>query len=156
MTEASPNRAGARDGQQSELTVIVPLRDGGAQRLRTLLSGTTQADLNVFADVGTLHNMRWVFIDNDTSVLFATTYDGDWDAYIDDFATKIPTVMDTFFGEVDGWPGIKDPSVKDFIAAHQITATAWWTAFPDKRVGDIERDGKVAAAVQNLLDAANP
>jgi hypothetical protein len=23
-------------------------------------------------------------------MLFATAYDGDWDAYIDDFATKIP------------------------------------------------------------------
>jgi hypothetical protein len=41
--------------------------------------------------VGTLHNMRFVFFDNDTRILFATAYDGDWDTYINDFATKIPT-----------------------------------------------------------------
>lgn len=156
MTEPTPNRAGRRDGHVSELTVIAPLRDGGASRLRKLFTEATQDDLNVLADVGSLHNMRWVFIEDDTKALFATTYDGDWDAYIDDFATKIPTIMDTFFGEVEGWPGIADPSVKDFIADHQITAAMWWTANPDKRVGDIERNGKVAAAVQNLLDAANP
>jgi hypothetical protein len=27
-------------------------------------------------------------------MLFATAYDGDWDAYIDDFATKIPDFLD--------------------------------------------------------------
>jgi hypothetical protein len=32
--------------------------------------------------------------DNDTRMLFATAYDGDWDAYIDDFATKIPDFLD--------------------------------------------------------------
>ena len=34
--------------------------------------------------------MRFVFLDNDTKLLFATAYDGEWDAYIDDFVTKIP------------------------------------------------------------------
>ena len=29
------------------------------------------------------------FFDDDTRILFATTYDGDWDTYINDFATKI-------------------------------------------------------------------
>ncbi len=37
-----------------------------------------------------VHDMRFVFLDNDTKMLFATAYDGEWDAYIDDFATKIP------------------------------------------------------------------
>ena len=40
--------------------------------------------------VGTFHDMRFVFLDNDTKLLFATAYDGDWDTYIDDFVTKIP------------------------------------------------------------------
>ena len=38
--------------------------------------------------------MRFVFFDNDTRMLFATAYDGEWDAYIDDFVTKIPDYMD--------------------------------------------------------------
>ena len=54
---------------------------------------------------GTLHNMRCVFLDNDTKLLFATAYDGEWDPYIDDFATKIPDMMDYLFSNVEGWPG---------------------------------------------------
>ena len=34
--------------------------------------------------VGTVHDMRFVFLDNDTKLLFCTAYDGDWDPYIDD------------------------------------------------------------------------
>lgn len=37
--------------------------------------------------VSTLHDMRFVMFDNDAKILFATAYDGDWDAYINDFAT---------------------------------------------------------------------
>lgn len=31
--------------------------------------------------------------------LFATAYDGDWDAYIDDFASKIPDFLDIIDSE---------------------------------------------------------
>ena len=85
----SAGRIGSRQGKVSELTVILPFAKGGAKRLRgllQLLDGNFQgADV-----VGTVHDMRFVFLDNDTKLLFATAYDGDWDAYIDDFVTKIP------------------------------------------------------------------
>ena len=38
--------------------------------------------------------MRFVFFDNDTRLLFATAFDGDWDTYIDDFVAKIPDYLD--------------------------------------------------------------
>src|SRR5271166_3566653 len=47
--------------------------------------------------VGTVHDMRVVFLDNDTKLLFCTAYDGDWDPYIDDFGTKIPDILDLQF-----------------------------------------------------------
>jgi hypothetical protein len=31
--------------------------------------------------------------DNDTRLLFASTFDGDWDVYINDFAARIPDGM---------------------------------------------------------------
>ena len=91
---ASAGRSGSRLGQVSESTIIVPLAPGGAQRLRTflrLLHGNLARGVD---PIGTVHDMRFVFLDNDTKMLFATTYDGDWDAYIDDFATKIPDYLD--------------------------------------------------------------
>ena len=62
--------------------------------------------------VGTLHDMRFVFLDNDTKLLFATAYDGDWDAYIDDFVTKIPDYLDLIDSAWEGWPGIRSPGAK--------------------------------------------
>src|SRR5215813_7732426 len=96
-------RIGGRQGKVSELTAIIGLVPGGGRRLRgllELLGGNFRgADL-----VGTVHDMR-----------FVTAYDGEWDAYIDDFATKIPDAMDILFCNCEGYPGIQSPAVKDWI-----------------------------------------
>src|ERR1043166_1283444 len=70
----------------AELAGIIPFAPGGAQRLRGLLQAL-EGNFRGGDAVGTLHDMRFVFLDNDTKLLFATAYDGDWDAYIDDFVT---------------------------------------------------------------------
>lgn len=154
-TPTVPNRVGLRDGTVSELTVIVTLKPGGADRLRAVLA--KQGGRFALADrVGTVHDMRFVIFENDTKLLFATAYDGDWDSYINDFATLIPEAMDLLFGEVEGWPGIHAPNIKDFIVQHQLTADAWYVAVPEATVADVRRGQKVRIALENLLDAANP
>ena len=150
---ANPNRAGLREGQVSELTVIVPLKDGGAARLVAILAAQ-RGRLGATAKVGSLHDLRFVFLENNTKLLFASTYDGDWDSYINDFATLIPDLLDVVFSEAEGWPGITSPEVKDYIVKHQITAAHWYVAFPEATVPAIRRALKVAAAVDGLLDAA--
>ena len=150
------NRVGLRSGEVSELTVIAPLKPGGADHLRAALRASEGRDSGI-SKVGSVHDLRWVIFDNDTRVLFATAYDGDWDAYIDDFATKIPQIMDAFFGFMEGYPGITSPSVKDYIANHQITAVGWYCAEnADQRLGTLARNAHVTAAVDTLLDAVNP
>jgi hypothetical protein len=96
--------------------------------------------------------MRFVFLDNDTKLLFATAYDGDWDAYIDDFVTKIPDAMDLLFCNIEGWPGIYSPSVKDFIVKHQIAAEAWYVASPNLTVAETRRLEQVGKAVDEFLE----
>ena len=148
------NRAGLRSGTVSELTVIVTFKAGGAAKLRAVLDA--QGGKFELADrVGTVHDMRFVIFDNDTKLLFATAYDGDWDAYINDFATKIPDALDRLFADVEGWPGINSPAVKDYIAANQVTASAWYCAYPDATVVDIRRGQRTLTAFENLLDAAS-
>src|SRR5215471_17242246 len=150
----SAGRAGIRQGKVSELTLITPFAPGGAARLRALL----QLRDGSFDDtdlVGTVHDMRFVFLDNDTKLLFATAYDGDFDPYIDDFATKITDQMDVIFSACEGWPGIRSPKVKDWIVKHQITAEGWYVAHPDLTVRDIQRVKRVGKAVDEFLDKLN-
>ena len=136
----SAGRIGAREGKVSELTIIAPLKKGGAKRMRAFFE-TLHGNIGNQAveRVGTVHDMRWVFLDNDTKLLFASTYDGDWDPYIDDFATKIPDILDLQFGEIDGWPGVRSPAVKDFIVKHQIQAHFWYVANPNLTVVETRR-----------------
>ena len=56
--------------------------------------------------VGTVHDMRFVFLDNDTRMLFATAFDGEWDPYIDDFVTKIPDYLDIINSAWEGCRGL--------------------------------------------------
>jgi hypothetical protein len=144
-------RIGARQGKVSELTGIIPFAKGGAKRLRGLLKAL-DGNFRGGDAVGTLHDMRFVFLDNDTQLLFATAYDGEWDAYIDDFVTKIPDAMDLLFCNVEGWPGIHHPSVKDFIVKHQIAAEAWYVASPNLTVAETRRLERIGNAVETFLD----
>ncbi len=147
----SAGRVGARLGKVSELTIIVPLASGGAKRLRAFLR-LLGGNLNKGDLVGTLHDMRFVFFDNDTRMLFATSFDGDWDAYIDDFVAKIPDYLDIIDSAWDGWPGIRDPGAKDYLAKHQITAEGWYVAHPDLTVTEIHRLKRIGKAVDEFLD----
>ena len=149
----SAGRIGAREGKVSELTTLLPLKPGAAIRIRAFLDTLHGNIGNRAVDrVGTVHDMRFVFLDNDRKLLFCTAYDGDWDPYIDDFGTKIPDILDLQFGEVEGWPGIRSPEIKDFIVKHQIPAHFWYVAVPDLTVVDTRRLEKVGKALDEFLD----
>src|SRR5215813_13609863 len=147
----SAGRVGARQGKVSELTAILELEPGGGKRIRGLLD-LLEGNFKGADIVGTLHDMRFVLLENDTKLLFCTTYDGDWDAYIDDFATKIPTSMDILFCNCAGWPGISSPKIKDWIVSHQLTADAWYVSNPNLSVAEAHRLERVGKAVDELLD----
>jgi hypothetical protein len=147
----SAGRIGIRQGTVSELTVIAPFAPGGAKRLRAVLR-LLDGNFSGGKKVGTLHNMRFVFLDNDTRFLFATAYDGEWDPYIDDFATKIPDEMDIIFSAFEGWPGIRSPEVKDWIVTHQLPAEGWYVAHPDLTVAEAGRLKRTGKAVEEFLD----
>ena len=147
----SAGRVGARQGRVSELTAIIALEPGGGKRIRGLLD-LLEGNFKGADIVGTLHDMRFVLLDNGTKLLFCTTYDGEWDAYIDDFVTKIPNSMDILFCNCKGWPGIRSPVIKDWLVKHQITADAWYVASPNLSVAEAWRLEKVGKAVDELLD----
>ncbi|MFK0151582.1 hypothetical protein ACIQVL_33595 [Streptomyces sp. NPDC090499] len=147
----SAGRVGSRQGTVSELTLIAPFAPGGAERLRAVLR-LAQGNFSAAEKVGTVHDMRFVFLENDTKMLFATAYDGEWDAYLDDFVTKVPEYLDMLFTAWEGWPGLRDPSAKDWIAEHQITAEGWYVANPNLTVLDTRRLERVGKALDEFLD----
>lgn len=104
--------------------------------------------------MGTVHDLRFVIFENDTKLLFASTFDGDWDTYINDFGAAIPDYIDLSFGEAEGYPGIHSPNIKDWIVKHQVSSTYFYSGYPDTSVRDIWKALKVKGGLDVLLDAA--
>jgi hypothetical protein len=145
-------RIGARQGKVSELTVFLPFVKGGAKRLRGFLQ-LLEGNFRAADAVGTVHDMRFVFVDNDTKLLFATAYDGDFDPYIEDFAAKIPNAMDLWLCNFEGYPGMGNPkAAADWIASHQIAAEAWYVNSPNLTATETRKLERVGKAVDELLD----
>ena len=78
--------------------------------------------------VVSIHEARFVLFDDDSRLLFATSFDGTWDAYMDDFFTSGPTLQlfDAVFQHVEGYDGLPDvEAVKAFVLGAQVTAAAY-------------------------------
>src|SRR5260370_37707665 len=82
---SSPPIGNKRHGVATEFTLVVPLKSGAADRIRELMKMVDPASIG---DLGTIHEARAGIFDNDTKLLFASTFDGSWDNYIYDFAAK--------------------------------------------------------------------
>ena len=66
--------------------------------------------------IASIHEARFVLFDEDTRLLFATSFDGSWDAYMEDFAAKPLQLFDSIFQHVEGYEGLPDlAAVKEFI-----------------------------------------
>ncbi|MFG2357974.1 hypothetical protein [Streptomyces sp. NPDC048521] len=155
---AHADRPGRADGVCSEFTVFTKIKQGHANALREDLAALADptGDERVHAavrQIGTLHDARHVIFDNDTRFMFASVFDGSWDTYIDDFAkTVVGERFDKVFSHSEGFPGIKDPGVKEWFLAHQEPAGVFVSAYPDLTVQQIYKDHRVEEAFEEVLD----
>ena len=154
-TTAVKARPGNKAGQSNEFTIICGLKPGGAERMRKLFADGFTGERQKNTDrIATVHDLRFVIFDDDTRVLFASTFDGDWESYINDFATIIPDEIDLLCHECAGYPGIHSPDVKDWIVKQQVTATAFYSAYPEVSVREVWKALKTKKAFDTLLDEA--
>lgn len=145
---------GLASGQTREFTLILPLKPGGAQRMRDRLKDYKSADVRLMDKVGTVHDLRFVIFDNDTRVIFASTYDGGFEQYIKDFATIVPDHIDKEFTDCEGYPGVRSPEIWSYIARHQVEALVFYDAYPDVSVKQVWKGRRVLQVFEQLLDEA--
>ena len=154
-TMATPKRPGLKDGVRTEFTIMATVKPGHEQIVReTIERGQRDPDrLAATKALGTLHEARWVIFDNGTRVMFASSFDGSWDTYIDDFGSPAAkNIFDTALSHCEGYPGITHPTIKDWIVAHQIEASAFGSVYPEVTVKQIWKALAVQQAFQEVLD----
>jgi hypothetical protein len=154
--EISP--PGRRVGPTSEFSLFFDVKPGEGESLRNALRdlqetpGYRPGDYNVA--IATIHEARFVLFDDDTRLAFVTSFDGPWDAYMEDFFTSGPTLglFDVIFRHVEGYEGLPDlAAVKAFVYGAQRTAAADARNYGGT-VKEIRKAQRVNRAFQQVLD----
>ena len=148
-------RPGLRSGVVTEFTLFTKVKPGHEKAVREAIDRAKQDPRRAEAvqDIGTLHEARWVLFDDDTRLMFCSSFDGTWDKYIDDFATTyIANLFQDVFSHCEDFPGIKDPNVKDWFLRNAEEASAFLSAYPDATVKAIWKALAVEKAFEDVLD----
>jgi hypothetical protein len=154
--EAGTPRPGVRVGSASEFSLFFRVRPGHEEDLREAVQALQNAPGYRPGDFGmpiaSIHEARFVLFDDDTRLLFATSFDGPWDAYMEDFASKPLQLFDSIFRHVEGYEGLPDlAAVQEFILSAQVTAGAYARNYPGT-VKEIRKALRVNEAFQRVLD----
>jgi hypothetical protein len=154
----SSSQPGLMVGPTSEFSLFFQVKPGQGTALRSALlelqgtPGYRPGDYGMA--IKTIHEARFVLFDEDTRLAFITSFDGPWDAYMEDFFTSGPTLalFDLIFRHVDGYDGLPDLSaVKAFVMGAEQTAAAYARNYGGT-VKEIRKAQRVNAAFQKVLD----
>jgi hypothetical protein len=127
---------------QSALNMILNMKSPEDLQEVTKELDVNWDDLIASADsIGTLHSMRWVVLGETTLGLF-TVYDGDFEAYVQDFLRYVGPLFDLLVGHTEDPPPMpvqKNP--QEFVAwsrAHDLPSVhGLYSAYPDLSVQDV-------------------
>lgn len=171
-TLAATHYMGAKSGKRGEVTMFYTVKPGHADAIRKeihdLHNNPRRTDASIpevaagLAQIG-IHDMRHVLFDNDTRLLWLTSFDTDWDPYIDDtFALLGPLPYGLILQHtIEAPEGIADPNsavtqnsraIKDTFNANRVMATGFSPTFPNLTVRDIQKGERLLQAFQKVLD----
>ena len=104
-------------------------------------------------EIGTLHEFRWVMFDDDKRVFFASSFDGSFAQYIQDFAsTPIGVLIDENLQHAEGWVGISDPGAVEWFLDHAVPPVAYNCWYPDPSAKEVRKALDLQKAFEQVLD----
>jgi hypothetical protein len=156
MAANASHEPGIQVGPTSEFTLFFHVRAGHGAALREAVGalqespGYRPGDYEV--PIAVIHEARFVPFDDDTRLLFATSFDGPWESYMVDFASKPLKLFDAIFQHVEGYEGLPDlGAVREFILSAQVTAVGYARNYGGT-VKEIRKAERVNRAFQQVLD----
>jgi hypothetical protein len=146
--------------------VIGGLKPGLFRRLLTivLLSVVDYGARHIFnrghlARVKTIHFARWVFLNSQKQMFFASNYDGSLEAYMDDFINKVGWGLNLLFSNGVGYPKTNwliqggsgnEQKFEYYIFRHQLPIDVWYKAYPGLTAFDLTRNTLIRAGLTRL------
>jgi hypothetical protein len=147
------------------LTVLAPIRDGtDLETLRCVLDdvgdsvyeNSSEGSYIRMRSIPELHFLRFALVkDPDRGpdcvrLLFAAVIDGDDKAGFFDRLRAATNDTDGIWGNCLEYPG--EDGFAEFMCSRNIEPAAFYTAFKDQRVQDVNRYGRVRQRIEKLLD----
>ena len=109
------------------------------------------------ARVQTIHFARWVLLDDNRRLFFASNYDGSLESYMDDFINKVAWGINVVFGNGVGFPRVSwllkggarfEQKYKRYLRRHQMPTQVWYKAYPGLSVADLNRNTRIRQGVE--------
>ena len=153
---------GLRHGVASEVSAYFHVKPGHEAELRAACarfhSRLTSAPAEFMQRFG-LQDMRHVIFDNGTRLNWATSFDTDWDPYIDDSVTTLGlrTWYDWFqhCEECpDGFLDLNLTDLKTFIQSGQVQAAGFFKSISTKTIGELLKATRVQEALDDVIATA--
>ena len=157
-SESGTAQPGKTVGPTNEFSLFFRVKPGESESLRAALTDLQNTpgyrDGDYGMAIATIHEARFVLFDDDRQMAFITSFDGSWDAYMEDFFTSGPTLnlFDVIFRHSEGYNGLPDrQALKAFILGAQETAAAYARNYGGT-VKEIRKAERISAAFEQVLD----
>jgi hypothetical protein len=107
--------------------------------------------------VTTIHFARWVLVDGNRSLFFASNYDGSLESYMDDFINKVAWGLNLVFSNGVGYPATRwllkggaeqEQRFKYVLRRHQLPSAVWYKAYPGLTAFDLWRNSLIRQGVE--------
>jgi hypothetical protein len=141
-------------GAQNPFTAVGEVKSGVVRRLtmRVALAGLGFACRHAFArdnlaGVTSIHFARWVPIDDGQRLIFASSYDGSLESYMDDFISRLSWGINLVFSNGVGFPrarwlvfgGARDEiSYKHYLRRHQVPTVVFYSGYPNYSAANLD------------------
>jgi hypothetical protein len=153
---------------QNPFTAIGLVKPGRLRRLtiRFVLVGLDWANRHVFgrdnlAGVRTIHFARWVPVDDGRRLIFASSYDGTLESYMDDFIDRLAWGLNAVFSNGVGYPSTRwlvldgasdETAFKQYLRRHQIITPVWYSAYDTMPARNLDAASTIRRDLNRDLD----
>ncbi len=112
--------------------------------------------------IASIHFARWVVIDGGRRLLFLSNYDGSWENYLDDFIDRASTGLTAIWSNTVGFPrtyflvfggATNELLFKTITRQSQVPSLAWYSAYPDLSVQNIQANAAIREGLFAPMDA---
>jgi hypothetical protein len=156
---------GSRDGIVSELGLYLHVRPGHAEDIRrevhAFAASPGRRGMVAAAEKIGVRTLRAALFDNDTRFFFGTTFDTDWDAYVDDALEMMGGIAPwgkflQYCEELPADAGVEgavsNADAKELLQKLRIKAAVYIDTYPEVSIRKFNRALQVQTAFEQVLD----